>query len=142
MPTKVRFEFTESAFLDNALDPKTMFSEMSENGFTFSLDDFGTGFSSLSYLKDLPISELKIDKSFVDGIPNEESDTTICSATIGMAQKLGLEIVAEGVETQAQFDWLVEQGCDLLQGYLMSKPVELEFFVELLRVQSERINHH
>jgi len=131
-PNRVRFEFTESAFLDNALDPKVLFSDMSEIGFTFALDDFGTGFSSLSYLKDLPISELKIDKSFVDGIPLEESDTTICSATISMAQKLGLELVAEGVETQEQFDWLVEQGCDLMQGYLMSKPVPYEEFVELL----------
>lgn len=131
-PDKVRFEFTESAFLDNALNPKILFSEMSEIGFTFALDDFGTGFSSLSYLKDLPISELKIDKSFVDGIPNDESDTTICSATISMAQKLGLELVAEGVETQEQFDWLVSQGCNLLQGYLMSRPIEYKEFVSLL----------
>ncbi|MEA1988936.1 MAG: EAL domain-containing protein, partial [Pseudomonadota bacterium] len=136
-PNKVRFEFTESAFLDNALDPKTLFSEMSEIGFTFSLDDFGTGFSSLSYLKELPISELKVDKSFVDGIPHEESDTTICSATIGMAQKLGLELVAEGVETQEQFDWLAEQGCDLLQGYLMSRPIPFEEFNKLLKESNQ-----
>jgi len=131
-PDKVRFEFTESVFLDNALNPKALFSEMSEIGFTFALDDFGTGFSSLSYLKDLPISELKIDKTFVDGIPNEESDTTICSATISMAQKLGLQLVAEGVETEGQFDWLVAHGCNLLQGYLMSQPIEYKEFVSLL----------
>ena len=131
-PDKVRFEFTESAFLDNALNPKALFSEMSEMGFTFALDDFGTGFSSLSYLKELPISELKIDKSFVDGIPDDESDTTICSATIGMAQSLGLEVVAEGVETQAQFDWLAENNCDVLQGYLLSKPVKYDEFIKLL----------
>jgi EAL domain-containing protein (putative c-di-GMP-specific phosphodiesterase class I) len=135
-PSKVRFEFTESVFLDKALDPKTLFSEMSDIGFTFSLDDFGTGFSSLSYLKELPISELKIDQSFVDGIPHEDSDTTICSATISMAKNLGLELVAEGVETQAQFDWLVAQGCDILQGYLMSKPIEFKAFIKLLNAQT------
>lgn len=132
LSSKVRFEFTESAFLDNALDPKALFAEMSEEGFSFSLDDFGTGFSSLSYLKDLPISELKIDKSFVDGIPSDDSDMTICSATISMAQKLGLEVVAEGVETQEQFDWLAQQGCNLLQGYLMSRPLPYAEFVLLL----------
>ncbi|WP_051640782.1 EAL domain-containing protein [Thiomicrorhabdus sp. Milos-T2] len=135
-PNKVRFEFTESAFLDNALDPKALFAEMSEIGFTFALDDFGTGFSSLSYLKDLPISELKIDKSFVDGIPADESDMTICSATISMAKKLGLELVAEGVETQEQFDWLVSHDCDLLQGYLMSKPISYEEFIAVLKENS------
>lgn len=132
-PHKVRFEFTESAFLDSSLNPKALFSEMSNIGFTFSLDDFGTGFSSLAYLKELPISELKIDKSFVDGIPNDESDMTICSATISMAQKLGLELVAEGVETQAQFDWLSAQGCDLLQGFLMSKSLKFNDFVALVK---------
>jgi len=132
-PDKVRFEFTESAFLDIALDPEKLFSEMSSMGFTFALDDFGTGFSSLSYLKELPISELKIDKSFIDGIPGDESDATICSATIDMAQNLGLEVVAEGVETEAQFNWLSEQGCDLLQGYLLSKPVVYDEFIKLLK---------
>ncbi len=133
-PERVRFEFTESAFLDNALDPKKLFSEMSAMGFTFSLDDFGTGFSSLSYLKELPISELKIDKSFVDGIPHDESDTKICSATIDMAQNLGLEVVAEGVEEQAQFDWLIEQDCNLLQGFLLGKPMPYDEFIKLFQV--------
>ncbi len=132
-PKRVRFEFTESAFLDNAVDPKTLFSEMSAIGFTFALDDFGTGFSSLAYLKELPISELKIDKSFIDGIPGDESDETICSATIDMAQKLGLEVVAEGVEYENQFQWLVEHGCDMLQGYLFSKPVVYDEFIKLFK---------
>ena len=131
-PEKVRFEFTESAFLDIALNPEKLFAEMSAMGFTFALDDFGTGFSSLSYLKDLPISELKIDKSFIDGIPDDESDMTICSATIDMAQKLGLEVVAEGVEEIAQLEWLKSSGCDILQGYLLSKPIPYEEFVDFL----------
>ncbi len=131
-PQKVRFEFTESAFLDIALNPEKLFAEMSDMGFTFALDDFGTGFSSLSYLKDLPISELKIDKSFIDGIPGDDDDMTICSATIDMAQKLGLEVVAEGVEEVAQFEWLKDYGCDILQGYLLSKPVAYDDFVALL----------
>lgn len=131
-PKKVRFEFTESAFLDNALNPETLFAEMSDMGFTFALDDFGTGFSSLSYLKDLPISELKIDKSFIDGIPEDENDMTICNATIDMAQKLGLEVVAEGVETAEQLEWLKGHGCDVLQGYLLSKPISYDDFVSLL----------
>lgn len=141
-PSKVRFEFTESVFLEAFEDAKKLFAEMSKEGFTFSLDDFGTGFSSLSYLKTLPISELKIDKSFIDGITVNESDATICNATIGMAKKLGLEVVAEGVEHQEQFDWLVSEGCDLMQGYLMSKPVSFDEFRGLLLANRDIISSY
>ncbi|BBP44385.1 bifunctional diguanylate cyclase/phosphodiesterase [Thiosulfativibrio zosterae] len=121
-PEMIRLEFTESALLEKNLDTEALLAEFSELGFSFALDDFGTGFSSMSYLKDLPISELKIDKMFVDGLPNEESDKIICEATLFLTQKLQLESVAEGIETFDQLVWLKNNGCDYFQGFYLSKP--------------------
>jgi EAL domain-containing protein (putative c-di-GMP-specific phosphodiesterase class I) len=97
-----------------------------------AIDDFGTGYSSLSYLKRFPLDVLKIDKSFVDEIPFNKDDVAIVKAIIAMAKALGFSVLAEGVERIEQIDFLREQGCDLYQGYYMSRPVCAEAFEKLL----------
>ena len=95
-------------------------------GIRFSIDDFGTGYSSLAYLKRLPLFELKIDRSFVQDTPHDVNDTAIVQSILSMAQHLGLEVVAEGVENRAQADFLLASQCNRLQGYLFSQPQPLE----------------
>jgi len=95
-------------------------------GIRFSIDDFGTGYSSLSYLQRLPLFELKIDRSFVQDTPHDVNDTAIVQSILSMAQHLGLEVVAEGVENRAQADFLLASHCNRLQGYLFSQPQPLE----------------
>jgi len=105
---------------------QSLLSSLSDLGIGLSIDDFGTGHSSLSRLKHLPVKKLKIDKSFVDGLPNLEEDQCIASAIIGLAKGLGLMLVAEGVETREQALWLNEQGCEYLQGYYFSRPIGVD----------------
>ena len=95
---------------------------MSDMGLEISLDDFGTGYSSLSYLKRFPIDVLKIDRSFVRDIPTDPDDSAIATAIISMAHNLGIQVVAEGVESQEQLDFLHEHDCDTVQGYFLSRP--------------------
>jgi len=97
-----------------------------------SIDDFGTGYSSLARLKQLPISNLKIDQSFVQGLPASNEDQCISSSVLGLARGMGMTVTAEGVETQAQFDWLKEEGCPLIQGYLIAKPMPKQELVQWL----------
>ncbi|HBH38791.1 MAG TPA: bifunctional diguanylate cyclase/phosphodiesterase, partial [Curvibacter sp.] len=92
----------------------------------FSIDDFGTGYSSLNYLKRMPLYELKIDKSFMDGTPDDPNDTAIVKLILSVASNLGLKVVAEGVETRSQSEFLVEHGCDAMQGYLLARPMPIE----------------
>ena len=101
-------------------------------GIKVAIDDFGTGYSSLSYLKKFDIDYLKIDQSFVRQLGEDANDLALCEAIIVMAHKLGLEVVAEGVETTLQRDLLLEAGCDYAQGYLFSKPMPPEEFEKLL----------
>jgi EAL domain-containing protein (putative c-di-GMP-specific phosphodiesterase class I) len=103
--------------------------ELSTLGIRFSIDDFGTGYSSLSYLKRLPLYELKIDKSFVQETPNDRSDTAIVQSIISMAKHLSLRVVAEGVETREQADFLIASGCDCLQGYLFARPMPISEWI-------------
>lgn len=119
----IEFEVTESAM---AVDPEkmeTVLRNLSKYGIRIALDDFGTGYSSLSRLKVLPINILKIDKSFVDGIPNDADDVAIVTATVKMASSLGLNTLAEGIETAEQWRYLQELGCTRGQGYYFSRPV-------------------
>lgn len=92
-------------------------------GIRISVDDFGTGYTSISYLKQFPISVLKIDQHFIKGIPHNQDDIAITSAVIALGHNLGLEVVAEGVETAEQMQYLAEHNCDLIQGYFLSRPL-------------------
>gem|GEM_PF-2042055 len=121
-PDVLMLEITESLFIDTHPDLLRNIARLAGLGFAFSLDDFGTGYSNLAYLKRLHLSELKIDKSFVDGLPQDEDNRAIVLSILSIARQLRLRVVAEGVETSAQADFLVAHGCDLLQGYLLHKP--------------------
>ena len=121
-PKRLSIEITESSLMDVEIASR-MLHKLHEVGFRISVDDFGTGFSSLSYLKRFPVSELKIDRSFVDDIASDADDRSITTAIIAMARELGLKTVAEGVETAAQHDVLRKLGCDIGQGYLYSQPI-------------------
>jgi EAL domain-containing protein (putative c-di-GMP-specific phosphodiesterase class I) len=114
-------EITESIAMTRPEEARAQLEALVAMGCQVALDDFGTGYSSLAYLKALPIHKLKIDKSFMDGIPEDGSDIAISRAIIAMAQSLGLTLIAEGVETQAQLAFLRQHGCDAYQGWLFSK---------------------
>lgn len=136
-PHRICLEITEGALADPAqCEPKLR--ALKAAGFQISIDDFGTGYSSLSYLKRFRLDELKIDRSFVDGIEADESDRAIVEATLAMAHRLGMRVVAEGVETMAQQTFLQDKGCDLLQGYLFSKPIDPDAFSHLETCVLER----
>jgi EAL domain-containing protein (putative c-di-GMP-specific phosphodiesterase class I) len=105
-------------------------------GVKLAIDDFGTGYSSLSYLKRFPVDYVKIDQSFIRDVSANGEDAAITRAIIAMAHSLELKVVAEGVETQAQMDFLKAQQCDEIQGFLISRPLAAEHFVKLLREQS------
>jgi EAL domain-containing protein (putative c-di-GMP-specific phosphodiesterase class I) len=109
--------------------------KMKQHGFRFSVDDFGTGYSSLAYLKQLPINRLKIDQSFIRDITEDRNDATIVETIISMSHHLGLEVVAEGVETQEQHFFLSQHACDIFQGYYFSKAIKADkfFALEILR---------
>jgi len=130
-PSKVILELTESLFMKDAERAKKILEELDQLGVELSIDDFGTGYSSLAYLKQLPMDELKIDRSFVMDMLSNENDAVIVKATIDMAHAMGLRVVAEGVENRETFERLVELGCEMIQGYLIGKPVP---FPELLQV--------
>ena len=124
----LKFEITEGLILDDVDSAIIKMKKLKRRGVEFSLDDFGTGYSSLAYLTRLPLSQLKIDQSFVSGIGHNARPSIIIKTIIAMSKNLGLEVVAEGVETKAQFDFPEPLGCELYQGYLFSKPMPaLEF---------------
>jgi len=119
------FEVTEGLFIQDWEETRRRMIELVNMGIRFSIDDFGTGYSSLAYLKKLPLYELKIDRSFVKDTPDDPSDTAIVKSILSMAKHLNLRVVAEGVETRAQADFLIANQCDCLQGYLLSRPQPL-----------------
>ena len=126
-------EITETVFTDEEADsPPKSLGTLHDAGLSLSLDDFGTGYSSLSRLKRFPIDVLKVDRSFVSGLDNNEDDRGIVKATIDMAHALGLVVVAEGVETREQAEYLRESGCDQAQGYLYARPQPAEATEPLL----------
>ena len=128
----VELEITESVFIDDFKDIMGKMYALRDYGFKVSLDDFGTGFSSLSYLKGLPIDTLKIDKSFIDTVIYDESTRIITESIIQMVKKLGFETIAEGVEKPEQFEYLKKIECDNIQGFLLGKPMNQQALEELL----------
>jgi diguanylate cyclase (GGDEF)-like protein/PAS domain S-box-containing protein len=132
-PSCLILEVTESLLIENLDDTIARMTELVRLGVRFSIDDFGTGYSSLAYLKRLPLYELKIDKSFVQDTPGDPSDTAIVQSILSVARHLNLRVVAEGVETQAQADFLAASQCDCLQGYLFYRPEPLAGWLERLR---------
>lgn len=126
-------EITETTAMHDADASLTVLQHLAEMGVDLSIDDFGTGYSSLMYLKRLPANELKIDRGFVRDLEHDSDDAAIVSAIVALGQALGLRIVAEGVETDRQQDFLTRLGCDSLQGYLLGQPVPAEQFMDKLQ---------
>lgn len=132
-PNRLKLELTESAFVGDAEAVIATMHQLKAIGVSFALDDFGTGYSSLSYLSRLPLDQLKIDRSFVSAIETGDNNVTICAATISLANNLKLDVVAEGVETEAQHYFLgAVHGCQYLQGYLFGRPMPVGEFCLLL----------
>lgn len=131
-PSEVEFEITESVLIDDFQTVSEKLKVLRGYGIRISLDDFGTGFSSLSYLKKLPIDTLKIDKSFIDTVLSDSTTRVITESIINMVKALGFESVAEGVEQEQQYKYLHAIGCDVIQGYLFSKPLPPEELETLL----------
>ncbi|MDO8614754.1 MAG: EAL domain-containing protein [Dehalococcoidia bacterium] len=131
--THLELEITESTAMRDAAFTISVLRQLREMGIRISIDDFGTGHSSLRYLRDFPIHALKIDRSFIRDLTTDPNDAALVSEIIALAHRLGLEIVAEGVETQQQLNFLRDGGCDLFQGYLCARPMPADAFEECLR---------
>ncbi len=132
-PHRLEFELTETALFSDEAHVRSCLQELSALGIDFSLDDFGTGYSSFSLLQKLPISTLKIDKSFVAGVNQNKDDEEIVRAIINLAHNLQKKVIAEGVENKAQLEFLIRHDCDQVQGYFFSPPVSIEDFMRMLR---------
>lgn len=128
----LKLELTESTVLENVEDAITRMFELKQLGVSFSMDDFGTGYSSLQYLKRLPLDQIKIDQSFVRDSASDPNDAAIVQTIIAMTRAMGLNVIAEGVETGAQRDFLQRNGCHAFQGYLFGRPLPIERFEESL----------
>jgi len=125
-PSRLKLELTESVVLDNVDIVVSQMRQLNALGVSFCLDDFGTGYSSLSYLKRLPLDQVKIDQSFVRDVPEDENDVAIVRAIMAMSRSLGLQVIAEGVETQAQRDFLLQNECRAYQGFLFCRPIPID----------------
>ena len=132
-PEDIELEVTESTAMQHPETTLSILDQLSAMGIKLAIDDFGTGYSSLAYLKHLPIQRLKLDRSFVTDIETDPNDAAICAATIALGHSLGLELVAEGVETEAQRAFLARLGCDMLQGYLYSRPMPFDETIAYLK---------
>ena len=135
----LELEITESAVMTNFESAEALLRRLREIGIKISLDDFGTGHSSLSYLRRLPINSVKIDKSFVEDLPNNPEAVAVATAIISMTHSLNLEVIAEGVETDEQLEFLRKNHCDLIQGYIFSRPLPADQFQSLLQ-EERRLN--
>ena len=136
-PTQLELELTEGVALHNAQQVSATMAQLAQLGVHLAMDDFGTGYSSLSYLKRYQLGKLKIDQSFVRDIAIDADDRAIVQAIIGMAHSLGLQTIAEGVETQEQIDFLRAQGCAQIQGYWLSKPLDAQALTALVRQRGQ-----
>ena len=135
-PEYLELEITESGLMENKADNMSVINALKKMGIRFSMDDFGTGYSSLSYLKHLSVDKLKIDRSFVKDLEQDQSDRELCTAIIEMTKALNLKVIAEGVETRFQAEFLQQKGCPDIQGYYYSKPVTFDKFTRLLQQQN------
>uniref|UniRef100_UPI003563B78E EAL domain-containing protein n=1 Tax=Pseudomonas sp. TaxID=306 RepID=UPI003563B78E len=127
-PGRLKLELTESLLLDDLQGASARMLALKSHGIRFSIDDFGTGYSSMAYLQQLPLDQLKIDQSFVRKLPEDGSSLAIIRAICALAVSLGLEVIAEGVETEAQLSTLRATGCQRYQGYLFGRPMPLAEF--------------
>lgn len=131
-PKLLTIEITESLLLSNNDETMNTLNSLRKMGIEIAIDDFGTGYSSLSYLKRFPVTTLKIDRSFIDDLPEDREDAALVEAIISMSQSLKLKLVAEGVETSRQYQFLKDRNCAMIQGYFLSKPLTLENFEHYL----------
>lgn len=129
-------EITENVAMENLEPAIATLAKLKSMGVSIAMDDFGTGYSSLSYLRRLPVDVVKIDQSFVREIPDSHEDVLIAQAIIAMAQSLRLSLVVEGVENVRQLNFFRQQGCDIVQGFLFSRPVAAGEMLRMLAVQS------
>ncbi|MDQ7067020.1 MAG: EAL domain-containing protein [Sulfurimonas sp.] len=130
---RIEFELIESDIMAKPEEAIKKLNSLHDLGVKISVDDFGTGYSSLSYLKRFPIDKLKIDQSFVRDLPEDEEDCSIVNAIIALGESLSLTLLAEGVEEESQKLFLVENGCDNIQGYLYSKPLPADEFEDFIK---------
>lgn len=132
-PQFIELELTEQVFIENIQSHRHFMHAIREHGIALAIDDFGVGYSSLSYLKNFPVTSLKIDRSFVQDLPGDNDDATITQTIINLAKNLEIDIVAEGIETEQQVDFLMERECFVGQGFLFSRPIPAEQFTQLLQ---------
>jgi diguanylate cyclase (GGDEF)-like protein/PAS domain S-box-containing protein len=137
-PRRLKLELTEGLLIDNVEDTVAKMIALKEQGVGFALDDFGTGYSSLAYLKRLPLDQLKIDQSFVRDVLANANDATIARTIITLGQSLGLAVIAEGVETEAQREFLAKHNCDAFQGYLFSRPVPADLIDAFMQARAPK----
>ncbi|MDX2488217.1 MAG: EAL domain-containing protein [Gammaproteobacteria bacterium] len=125
-PGRIILEITENSLMENNIRNEKKLEEIRQVGCLIAIDDFGTGFSSLSYLRRFAVDILKIDQAFIQRVPNDEADSNLIRGIINMSREMGIAVIAEGVEKKNQYDFLVENGCDMAQGYYFSRPVKVE----------------
>jgi EAL domain-containing protein (putative c-di-GMP-specific phosphodiesterase class I) len=135
-PSLLEIEMSETVFADDAAG--AAMRQLAELGVRLALDDFGTGYSSLNYLRQHPIHVIKIDRSFLEEVPGNDSSSTLAGTIISMAHALGKEVVAEGVERVEQLDFLRERGCDIAQGYYLAQPLPVADVTALLAARRGR----
>ena len=141
-PSRLKLELTEAVVLEDVADVVTKMHALKALGVQLSLDDFGTGYSSLSYLKQLPLDQIKIDQSFVRDAATDVNDAVMVQTIIDLAKNFRLNVIAEGVETEAQLRFLKQNGCMAYQGYLFSKPVPIDEFENLLsRDEPDKVSY-
>jgi EAL domain-containing protein (putative c-di-GMP-specific phosphodiesterase class I) len=138
-PNLLELEITESMIMEHVEIAAAKAAALKSVGIRLAIDDFGTGYSSLSQLKRFPIDTLKIDRAFVRDVPDSPDDTAITKAVLSLGKALGVRVVAEGVETQAQFQFLCENGCEEMQGFLFSKPCHPDAFADLLKKEGSSL---
>lgn len=136
-PKQIIIELTETAMMIEPKKTQKILSQLTNYGFKISIDDFGTGYSSLSYLKKFPVSEIKIDKSFINDVTDESQDRIIVEGIIAMSKQMDVEVIAEGVETKEQINWLISKGCYLMQGFYFSKPLEKNDFINFYKIHQK-----